>query len=63
MDYKKEYEKLEYKFSCVLCHATGSRLSYTSYDKETMYRMIDEHIQEMCDYAIEDYKECNEIKD
>jgi hypothetical protein len=50
-------DELEYKFSCVLGHATGGKLSYTSYPKETMYDAVNEHIANCCQQTIDDYKE------
>lgn len=35
------YQDLEYRFSTFLCHATGSRMSYTHYDSITMQNECD----------------------
>jgi len=37
----KDYERLQYDYSCVLCHATGSRMSYTTYNLNDIYSEID----------------------
>jgi len=57
----ERYHDMEYRFSCLLCHATGSRMSKTNYDKETMYQVVDQHIEEMIEYRINDMIEDGEL--
>lgn len=42
----RDYDRIEYDYGCVLCHATGSRMSYTDYELQTIYSVIDEHQSE-----------------
>lgn len=51
-----DFDRLEYKFGCVLGHATGGKLSYTTYTKEVMCQAIDEHISDCVRDAAEEYK-------
>lgn len=39
-------EDLRYRFSCVVEHATGGRLSKTNYAKEVYYTEIDDYMNE-----------------
>jgi len=36
-----DYDRLQYDYSCVLCYATNSRMSYTDYDVNIIYSEID----------------------
>jgi len=47
----KDYDRLEYDYSCVLDHATCSEMSKTYYDKTTIYAVIDSK-QEQFYYSI-----------
>jgi hypothetical protein len=38
----KDYDRLQYDYSCVLCHATGNRMSYTTYELNDIYSEIDD---------------------
>jgi hypothetical protein len=38
----KDYDRLEHDYCCVLCHATGSRMSKPNYHLNTIYLEIDE---------------------
>ena len=51
------YHDMEYRFACVLDHATGGMMSKTSYDRETMYGQIDEFVNKQCDEAVKEEKE------
>ncbi len=46
-EYQAEIERLSYSLACVLCHATGGRMSKTNYTKEAMYGEIDAHIERL----------------
>lgn len=50
----RDYDRLENDYSCVLCHATGSRMSYTDYELQTIYSVIDEHQSEWHTKMIKD---------
>ena len=45
---------MEYRFSCVLDHATGGRMSKPYYDKEMIYSVIDDYQNEQIDDAVKD---------
>ena len=47
----KEVEELIYKLECLLCHATGGRLSKHTYTLHTMESAVTDYIQESCDEA------------
>jgi hypothetical protein len=60
-----ENEELIYKLECLLCHATGGKLSKHTYPLDTMESCVNDTIQDYCDEAIEEakaeaYKECIE---
>jgi len=44
--YIKDYQRLEHDYSCVLAHATLSRMSKTNYNLQTIYNVIDDAQQE-----------------
>jgi hypothetical protein len=44
--YIKDYERLEYNFSCILDKVTNSKMSKTNYDLDTMYAVIDDELNE-----------------
>ena len=48
------FREMEYRFACVLDHATGGRMAKTSYAKETMYAEIDDHITRLVEDAVKD---------
>ena len=52
-----DFSDLPHRFSCVLEHATGGKMSKTNYTKEAMYREIDGHIQDLCDEAVKELKD------
>lgn len=54
---EESFNHLSHRFSCVLEHATGGRMSKTNYTKETMYRYIDSHIRDLCDEAVKELKD------
>ena len=43
---KSEVENLIYKLECLLCHATGGKLSKHSYDLKTMETCVNDYINE-----------------
>lgn len=45
------------KLESLLCHATGSKLSYSTYPLDTMYSAVNDYIEDCCYEAIKDYKE------
>jgi hypothetical protein len=51
---RKEYEEIVYKLECLLCHATGGRLSKASYPLRVMETEVTDYIQECCDEAVEE---------
>ncbi len=38
----KDYDRMEYDYSCVLCHATDSKMSKTNYLLKDIYSQIDD---------------------
>ena len=42
-------DSMGYRFSCVLDHTTGGRMSKTNYTMAAMYAEIDSHIQDLID--------------
>ena len=46
-----EMDDLIYKLECLLCHATGGKLSYHTYPLATMERAVTDYIQECYDEA------------
>ncbi len=51
---RKAYEEVVYKLECLLCHATGGKLSYHTYPLRTMQINVDDYIQQCCDEAVEE---------
>ena len=49
----KEYEEAIYKFECLLCHATGNRLSKHTYSLSVMERAVCDHITDVCNETVE----------
>lgn len=49
-----ERDRLENLLSCVVDHATGGKLSKTTYAKETYYRAIDDHVTKERDEAFKE---------
>lgn len=47
----EKVEELIYKLECLLCHATGGRLSKHTYTLQTMESAVTDYIQERCDEA------------
>lgn len=41
-----EFDELIYKLECLLCHATGGRLSKHTYDLQTMETIVTDYIDE-----------------
>ncbi len=48
---KAEIEELVYKLECLLCHATGSKLSKHTYPLNTMYSAVNDEVQDYCEEA------------
>lgn len=48
---KSEVEELTYKLECLLCHATGGKLSKSTYPLKTMEVAVTDYIQECYDEA------------
>ena len=48
---KSEVEDLIYKLECLLCHATGSKLSKHTYDLRTMESAVTDYVEKCCDEA------------
>lgn len=46
-----EIEKLTYKLECLLCHATGSKLSKSTYSLRTMEIAVNDEVQQCCEEA------------
>jgi flagellar biosynthesis chaperone FliJ len=51
---EKERDEYQYKLECLLCHASGSMASYSSYSKETMYGAVNDHIERCVEDAIKE---------
>ena len=51
----KEYEEAIYKLECLLCHATGNRLSKHTYSLSVMERAVCDHITDVCGEALQDF--------
>lgn len=49
-----EYEEVVYKLECLLCHATGNKLSKHTYTLETMEDVVTDHIEDLCNEAVQD---------
>ena len=55
---KANYEELAYKLECLLCTATGGKLSKHTYPLEVMESYVNDTIQDYCEEAeAEAYKE------
>ena len=50
---KAEVERLSDALGGLLCHATGSLLSYSTYPKQTMYDAVDDYIEQRIEQALE----------
>lgn len=53
---KSEVEEIIYKLECLLCHATGSKLSKYTYDLRTMETVVTDYINESYDEGYRDAK-------
>ncbi len=51
---RKDYEEVVYKLGCLLCHATGGKLSKASYPLRVMEVYVTDYIQDCCDEAVEE---------
>lgn len=52
-DLEAEVERLSDALGGLLCHATGSLLSYSTYPKQTMYDAVDDYIEQRIDEVLE----------
>ena len=50
-----DYEEAVYKLECLLCHATGNRLSKHTYSLGVMMRAVCDHITDVCNEALQDF--------
>ena len=46
---RKKYDELVYKLECLLCHATGSRLSKHTYPLEVMEKAVTDYMYRRCE--------------
>ena len=51
---RKKYDEVVYKLECLLCHATGGRLSKASYPLWAMESHVTDYIQDCCNEAVEE---------
>ncbi len=51
---RKDYEEVVYKLECLLCYATGGKLSKHNYPIKIMEQYVDEYIDDCCDEAIKE---------
>jgi hypothetical protein len=51
---RAEVDELIHKLECLLCHATGSKLSYHTYTLSTMESAVTDYIQECYDEAYDE---------
>lgn len=58
---RAKYEKLIYKLECLLCHATGNKLSKHTYDLRTMESVVTDYLNDTYSEGMGDgYKSCAE---
>lgn len=50
-----DYEEVVYKLECLLCHATGNRLSKHTYSLSVMERAVCDHITDVCDEVLQNF--------
>lgn len=48
---RKKYDNVVHKLECLLCHATGNRLSKHTYDLRTMESAVTDYVERCCDEA------------
>lgn len=53
---REEVDEIIYKLECLLCHATGSKLSKHTYDLRTMETVVTDYINESYDEGYRDAK-------
>ena len=51
---RKDYEKVVYKLECLLCHATGGKLSKHTYPLLTMESYVDDYVDDCCEEAVKE---------
>lgn len=56
-DAASEVEELIYKLECLLCHATGGKLSKHTYDLRTMESAVTDYVEKCCDEAHADLQD------
>ena len=49
---RKHYDEVVHKLECLLCHATGGRLSKASYPLNIMEMAVTDYIEECCEEAV-----------
>ena len=59
----KEYEEAIYKLECLLCCATGNRLSKHTYNLSVMEIAVCDHIDDLCNEAVQDALEYRRKED
>lgn len=58
---RARFEELIYKLECLLCHATGGKLSKHTYDLRTMETVVTDHFDDIYSEGVEEgYKNCAE---
>lgn len=53
---KEQIEELIYKLECLLCHATGGKLSKHTYTLQVMESAVTDYIQDCCNEYMEEAK-------
>lgn len=48
-----DYEEVVYKLECLLCHATGNRISKHTYNLSVMERAVCDHITDVCNETVQ----------
>lgn len=54
---RKKHEEVLYKLECLLCHATGGKLSKHTYPLDVMEMAVTDYIEECCEEAVADAAE------
>ena len=52
-----ELAEVIYDYGCVICHASGGRMSKTNYHREIIYAEIDDHVNSYVDEAVKDMED------
>lgn len=60
---RKKYDDVVYKLECLLCNATGGKLSKHTYTWQTMVSAVMDYIQDCCNEYVEEAKsEVDQLK-